>query len=639
MRRAGNSVVGASPRVPVADLIAHAARSVSAPSDDDIVVDNAPTTWYSRARTDSKFRRCGTAMAYYLYSKNISHSGLGTFQTIRAPDPMTLEFRCQAKLAQWDRQWARQVDADAKRRARESARLDKEAMRRYVEECKGEAASRTAAAQSALDAIQGILAATISVNDRIDFEFLKDRSQFSEPVPPIPSPLDLPSEPEEDVTPVAHPPASGWHRFLEWFDTDFRKRRLKRQADCETEILQRRRREFDAAHEMWTADVHRRREARDVAVREWNRRVAVRDVRQAQFEAERKSKNDKIDDFADRYRRRDADAIERYCELVLERSSYPEWFPKDFSVAFDVEACRIVVEYVLPGPKVLPRLKAVKYVQSRDAFEETFVSDADAARLYDATIYQVTIRTLHELFESDDLGVVENVAFNGIVETTDDATGQSIRPCIVTVVATKTQILGLNLAQVDAKQCFRKLKGVSAAQLHLVTPVPPIVRLPTDDPRYVDSREVMSSLNEGVNLAAMDWQDFEHLVRQLCERRFAEAGAEVKVTQASRDGGVDAVILDPDPMRGGTIVVQAKRYTNVVSVSAVRDLFGTVQHEGAMKGILITTSSYGADSYEFAKGKPLTLVDGSNLLHLLGEAGTKAHIDIAAARKILRDEG
>ena len=77
----------------------------------------------------------------------------------------------------------------------------------------------------------------------------------------------------------------------------------------------------------------------------------------------------------------------------------------------------------------------------------------------------------------------------------------------------------------------------------------------------------------------------------------------VKITQASRDGGVDAIAFDPDPIRGGKIVIQAKRYTNVVSVSAVRDLYGTVVNEGATKGILVTTSGYGHDAYDFAKGK------------------------------------
>ena len=132
----------------------------------------------------------------------------------------------------------------------------------------------------------------------------------------------------------------------------------------------------------------------------------------------------------------------------------------------------------------------------------------------------------------------------------------------------------------------------------------------------------------------MDWEDFEHLIREIFEAEFRTNGGEVKVTQASRDGGVDAIAFDPDPIRGGKIIIQAKRYTNTVGVSSVRDLFGTVMSEGATKGILVTTSDYGPDAHAFAKGKPLTLLNGANLLYLLEKHGHKARIDIQEAKSL-----
>ena len=152
------------------------------------------------------------------------------------------------------------------------------------------------------------------------------------------------------------------------------------------------------------------------------------------------------------------------------------------------------------------------------------------------------------------------------------------------------------------------------------------------DKRFAAAYAVADGLIEGFNLAAMDWEDFEQLIRELFEAEFASEGAEVKVTRASRDGGIDAVVFDPDPIRGGKIVIQAKRYTNTVGVSAVRDLYGSVHNEGANKGILVTTADYGPDAHEFAKGKPLTLINGSNLLHMLAKHGHKARIDLREAK-------
>ena len=194
-----------------------------------------------------------------------------------------------------------------------------------------------------------------------------------------------------------------------------------------------------------------------------------------------------------------------------------------------------------------------------------------------------------------------------------------------------------DLSQVDSKATFKHMKGISAASLIDLTPIPPIIQLDKSDKRFINGRNVVGTLDDSVNLAAMHWDDFEHLIRELFEKEFISSGGEVKVTQASADGGVDAIAFDPDPIRGGKIVIQAKRYTNVVGVSAVRDLYGTVMNEGATKGILVTTSDYGKDSYEFAKDKPITLLNGNNLLSLLEKHGHRARINIAEAKKIMKD--
>ncbi|MBD8689604.1 MULTISPECIES: restriction endonuclease [unclassified Rhizobium] len=48
--------------------------------------------------------------------------------------------------------------------------------------------------------------------------------------------------------------------------------------------------------------------------------------------------------------------------------------------------------------------------------------------------------------------------------------------------------------------------------------------------------------------------------------------------------------------------------------------------EGANRGILVTTSGYGPDAFNFASDKPIELIDGGWLLYLLQEIGTEARI-------------
>jgi restriction system protein len=51
-----------------------------------------------------------------------------------------------------------------------------------------------------------------------------------------------------------------------------------------------------------------------------------------------------------------------------------------------------------------------------------------------------------------------------------------------------------------------------------------------------------------------------------------------------------------------------------------------------MEGILVTTSYFGSDAYEFCKDKLLTLINGDELLYLLQKQGYKARINLAEAR-------
>lgn len=66
----------------------------------------------------------------------------------------------------------------------------------------------------------------------------------------------------------------------------------------------------------------------------------------------------------------------------------------------------------------------------------------------------------------------------------------------------------------------------------------------------------------------------------------------------------------------------------------VLDDYESVMNEGANKGILVTTSDFGPDAYQFAKDKPLVLLSGNNLLHMLEKHGYRARIDLVEAKKI-----
>lgn len=351
-----------------------------------------------------------------------------------------------------------------------------------------------------------------------------------------------------------------------------------------------------------------------------------RDVFESQFQSEQNSIRSEIA----RINSRSADGLIARVEWMLRTMQLPNFVSREGRCRYDEEAKILIFEHRLPDLSALEFVKAVqlKAGWTRKPANQKEAKDA-ALRIYPS----LAIRFAAELQKLDFYGQVVAIVVNGWAEYIEQSTGQAKRAFCSSMFATVQQIEALNLSTLDPVAAFSALKGMSARTLE-VTPISPILRIDTNDKRFVEAKEVIGKMNDGANLAAMDWEDFEHLCRELFERAFAGSGAEVKVTQASRDQGVDGVIFDPDPVRGGKMVVQAKRYTNTVDVSAVRDLYGSILNEGAMKGILVTTSQYGPDAYAFAKDKPITLLNGAELLGLLEKYGYKFRIDLAEAKKL-----
>jgi restriction system protein len=152
--------------------------------------------------------------------------------------------------------------------------------------------------------------------------------------------------------------------------------------------------------------------------------------------------------------------------------------------------------------------------------------------------------------------------------------------------------------------------------------VEPVLVYDMADPRVVDPIDVLSGIDRRPNLLDYTPTEFEHFIQNL----FAKMGLQVQVFRPGGDGGVDCVVYDPRAIFGGKFCVQAKLYRNTVPPSAVRDLFGAVSHEGATKGLLITTSGFSKATYNWAKGKPLQLIDGTGLLSICNAHGISARI-------------
>ena len=340
-----------------------------------------------------------------------------------------------------------------------------------------------------------------------------------------------------------------------------------------------------------------------------------------QFLKEQNEKNNIVEEDRNKYLQGDVKQIEDYFKYVIENIYMPNEVVKDYEIQYLKENKTLIISYFLPNADTVPRIIQHKYVSTRNEIDEIVLTDKKFEKFYNDIIYMCCLKTINDVLNSDDNNIIDNIVYNGWIKYIDKSTGKNAESCIITIETSKEKFLDINIENVDYKECIKGLKGIFAPSILSLTPVVPYMKINREDSRFIENRDAANIELDGFNLATMPWEDFEYFVRELFDKMFNVDGGEVKVTQASHDGGVDAIAFDDDPIRGGKFVIQAKRYNNVVPVSAVRDLYGTMIHEGATKGILVTTSSYGKDAYDFAQDKPITLIDGQALLGLLNKYG------------------
>lgn len=507
----------------------------------------------------------------------------------------------RAQAAQARAHAGAQREAERARKAFERAQVldEKERKRLYAEARSAEVDAMNEALESQVATLGTLLAATLAVDDFLDFEALKQAPDIR---PFEPGPLAVP-EARPDEAEFSVPPL-GARKLVPGAKAKHAAALADAAARYESALVQ-----------------HEHREQQRLA--EWREAQDRHDHHNAELLEQATAANEELEAFRSEFEAGDPEAIISYFDMVLQRSVYPDSFSRHFRLAYVPESMQLVVEFQLPTISVIPTAKAYRYTKSKDEIAVTPRPATQMKTLYADVIAQLALRTIHELFEADRRKYIDSLVLNCYVDTTDPATGKAIRPTLVTLRTTRDVFGELDLARVEPLVCLKSLgAGVSKSPNELL-PVRPVLEFDMVDRRFVQESDVLSGLDQRPNLMELTPNEFENLITNL----FSKMGLETRLTQASRDGGVDCVAFDPRPIFGGKVVIQAKRYKGTVGVSAVRDLFGTVHNEGASKGILVSTSGYGHASFEFANGKPLELIDGSGLLFLLAEhAGLEARI-------------
>lgn len=134
--------------------------------------------------------------------------------------------------------------------------------------------------------------------------------------------------------------------------------------------------------------------------------------------------------------------------------------------------------------------------------------------------------------------------------------------------------------------------------------------------RYLKKQRYLSS-SLGV-IDRMTGEQFEEFLNA----HFEAQGYKVELTPKTADYGIDLVCrrrqgiagkAPPDIIRSNNIVVQAKRYSGKVGISAVQEVIGGMRYYDCPVGLVVTNNYFTPNAWELAKRSDVILWDRKRL--------------------------
>ena len=433
----------------------------------------------------------------YYYHKTIYHNGLNKSKTIAAMNRRELEYKIELQNKQWAEQWEKKKKAEANKRIAEQKRAERELKAKNDAEAKKYVEQMTREAEVVQQKLDDILYSSLNIGP-FDFEKLFDNSVFSVAKPSAPKYLQPNSEPHRTDSKYNEKPS---------LMTKLSSKKMSLFVQENDEL-------FESDHKKWEEECisinEKNKSLREAYEEELNKWKKAKD----DFYENQKQHNQWVIDFKSSVEEGTPEAVSELAQLILKEIIIPIDYYSDYDTEYIEESRNLIIDVVLPSIEHMPTLKAMSYVKSKQEIKETYYTESQIKKKYDGVIYQMVLMIINLMFNiNKSFDLIESVVVNGFVNTIDKTTGNDTTICILSVRENKDSFNELNLSMIDPKAWFRKSKGVAAASIATVTPVQPVQTINREDKRFIEGYDVIDSIEEGDNLAAMDWQDFENLIR------------------------------------------------------------------------------------------------------------------------------
>lgn len=379
--------------------------------------------------------------------------------------------RLQREAEQLERASYRAQARAARQEARNLVTAEKEAKRAYVEAQEARAAAMNAELEARLSEIDGLLAATLEVDDYVDLNELRqnydDRPFTSEHQEPIPAPAPIVAPPEPVFT--APEPPKG---LIAVFGG-------KKKHAAKVEAA---RAEFEQAQAVWRVEVGQlpvrqlsQLTAYQEAEQERQRKLGSdreryeKECREHQAKVDRQ--NAELDELMAGLARGDGSAVDLYVDIVLGNSVYPDEIEIGVEHEFDDATKELRLTLTLPEPEQLPTVREYKYVKAKDEIVGTKQTLKEQRERYANLLDCVALRTLHEVWESDRDGKVHSISLVAGVEHIDPALGVETMTPLLAVAVQREDFLKIDLSRATPSESLKYLNATVSKDPRGLKPV------------------------------------------------------------------------------------------------------------------------------------------------------------------------
>ena len=352
---------------------------------------------------------------------------------------------------------ARASEADRKR-------LEKEAAAAHVAAMQAEVDQRNADLRDQYAEIDGLLSATLDVDDYVDLEELRVRVEH----PPFPR-VDL-RVPTSAPAPIPDPPLPVKYAAQEPTGMFGKKRKL---AEAQAAVEAR----YAADYYAWQAAVAalpQQRAAQQAAYESAEQkrrgRLAFEESKYTQEcearETAAAQRNAELDQLITGLGYGTVEAVQEYVGIVLANSVYPEWFTVDTNATFEPSTAELSLRVTIPGPDQIPTTKGYRYVKASDEIAASPLAAKDVKDRYAAIVHNVALRSVHEVFEADRRALIHNVSLELGTETINPATGRETYVQFLALAVSRDEFLKLDLTAVVPSATLEHLRAVVSKNPH-----------------------------------------------------------------------------------------------------------------------------------------------------------------------------